>query len=445
MANIIQLYSEYQRKKWFPKTYPDPFGELIDFINEEGIKEVRNAGLPQVAFELSELLPVIRFRDLYKDYAAVYEKKLGPAGCLPQFSYFHLRKSEQDERNRLWENLQEWAELSRTRMLNWHFTRIELAKSFQALQGEYESSIGMDHEIDLKRIEKWLISTKEQFDFHFLRYAAVKSVPEALAIFRLKNWDHLFDWNDFPQLGNSFFKITQLTKHPSLQKSEIDAGMQACLPVHPPRQVFIEYGSAAGPCDSARFIGETAKSCFYSNINFEIPDKFRFSGDPRLSEFWRELFLLAYISKAGLQNIVGQQAADLAPHLTMFVTFLLRYDAFLALYKNAAENDIESAEDAYADYWRKAFPLEMPSHLYLFELDRSFSALSRVQAMEAAGYAHEQLRTLYGNMWFASSPCIARLKDYWWEGFRLNLADLLQDLNIKLPEDLVFFSDKEHS
>ena len=40
MANIIHLYSEYQRNKWFPQTYPDPFGELIDYINEDAIRGI---------------------------------------------------------------------------------------------------------------------------------------------------------------------------------------------------------------------------------------------------------------------------------------------------------------------------------------------------------------------------------------------------------------------
>ena len=452
MANIIHLYSEYQRNKWFPQTYPDPFGELIDYINEDAIrgivaesKKSGNRGLLQIAMELSHLLPMIRFRDSYKDFAAVYQKKLAPAGCRPQFSYFHLRNLELQERIQLWENLQEWADRSRNQMLNWHHNRIELAKSFEELQTEYESAYGMNREASLKRIEKWLTSTKEEFDFDFERYAEVKKLPETLALFRLRNWDHIFDWNDFPELAGSFFKVTQMKNTPLLRRSQMDDAVQACLTVYPPRKVFVEYGNAAGPFDAGRFVAETALGCFYTNMNSEVSDEFRFSGDPRISEFWRALFLLAFVSKSGLQNIVGELAVDLSSQLMRFVTFWLRYDAFLAVYKNAAEQDLNAAEDTYAEYWRKAFPLELSSQLYLFELDRSTSAIWRVEAMEAAVYVHEQLRTHYGNAWFSSTPCMTRLKDYWWEGFNLSFTGLLQDLNIKLSEDLYFFSDKEHS
>ena len=270
-------------------------------------------------------------------------------------------------------------------------------------------------------------------------------MPETLALFRLRNWDHIFDWNDFTELAGSFFKVTQMKNTPSLRRSQMDDAVQACLTVNPPRKIFVEYGNAAGPFDAGRFVAETALGCFYTNMNSEVSDEFRFSGDPRISEFWRALFLLAFVSKSGLQNIVGELAVDLSSQLMRFVTFWLRYDAFLAVYKNAAEQDLNAAEDTYAEYWRKAFPLELSSQLYLFELDRSTSAIWRVEAMEAAVYVHEQLRTHYGNAWFSSTPCMTRLKDYWWEGFNLSFTGLLQDLNIKLSEDLYFFSDKEHS
>ena len=115
--------------------------------------------------ELSHLLPMIRFRDSYKDFAAVYQKKLAPAGCRPQFSYFHLRKLELQERIQLWENLQEWADRSRNQMLNWHHNRIELAKSFEELQTEYESAYGMNREASLKRIEKMVNINKRRIRF----------------------------------------------------------------------------------------------------------------------------------------------------------------------------------------------------------------------------------------------------------------------------------------
>jgi hypothetical protein len=442
MANIIQLYTEYQRNKWFPKTYPDPFGELMDHINEEGIqsliseyKKSRNRAFLQIALELSEWIPINRFRDAYKDYASVYEKKLAPAQCRPEFSYFHLRKLGREDRTQLWNNLQDWAESAKTRMFNWHTVRIQTEKTLKELRDEYQSAYGMQPEKDLTRIEEWLTSTKEEFDSEFERYSDAKTLPEALASFRLMNWDSIFDWNDFPELCRSFFKITQIEKTPELRKSEVDPGVQACLPVFPPSQVIVEYGRAAGPCDSARFIAEASKGCFYSNMNLEVPDEFRFSGDPRISEFWRNLFVLGYTSKAGLQKIVGDLAVDLSMHLNRFIVFWLRYDAFLALYKNSAEQDLQTAEDAFAENWRKAFSLDVPGRVYLFELDRSASALARVQGMEAAMYALEKFRTVYGNAWFSSSQCISRLKDFWWDGFKLGLNDVLVDLNIKVQED----------
>ncbi|HSE41140.1 MAG TPA: hypothetical protein VLH08_10290, partial [Acidobacteriota bacterium] len=272
-------------------------------------------------------------------------------------------------------------------------------------------------------------------------YSESKVLHDTFAAFRFRNWDYVFDWNDFPEIAKSFFTVTQIEKTPSLQKSDLDEGVQACLAVFPPRTVIVEYGSSAGPVDFVRFLAEASKGCFYANFSPDLPDEFRFAGDPRLSEFWRALFALACISETGLQNIAGPLAVDLSRNLKQFLYFWLRYDAFLALYRNAAEQDLPTAQDAFVENWKKAFSLEAPSRLYLFELDRSFPAMSRVQAMEAALYVQERLRTQYGNAWFSSSQCIVRLKDYWREGFRLGLNEILDDMNIKREQELVLSNE----
>ena len=112
MATIIELYSEYHRKKWFPDKYPDPFAELVDYLNESAIHDLvqsskieKNRGLLQIAFELSKLLPPRKFPDLYRDCIQVYQESLSPANCRPEFCYFHLRKLSNEQRTELWSNL----------------------------------------------------------------------------------------------------------------------------------------------------------------------------------------------------------------------------------------------------------------------------------------------------------------------------------------------------
>ena len=111
--------------------------------------------------------------------------------------------------------------------------------------------------------------------------------------------------------------------------------------------------------------------------------------------------------------------------------FWYRYDAFLAVYRHSAENDFANAEDRFVETWRNAFHFDPPGSLFLYELDHSAGASEQVTGFDAALLAEEQLRTQYGNAWFASSQWASRLRSYWWEGFSLSLADTLSDLNIK--------------
>lgn len=434
MATIFELYSEYKRKKWFPDKYPDPLAELVDYLNEGAIRRLaenartdKNRGLLQIAFELSTLLPSRKFPDLSRDYIQAYQKFLSPANCRPEFSYFHLRKLSEFERNELWSNLIDWGKSSQSRMFDWHHARISVEKTFADLRKELADVYQNDEEREIQRISNWLRLTREDFE---LEFSSLKSFHEAIASFRLSEWDETFDWNDFAALARSFLNTCLFQKQPSIRKSSVDDAVQFCFPISPPEKVIVEYGAAAGPVDAIRFFKELVKGCFYSHFNPELRPEFRFSGDERLIQFWSTLYALPLIRKTGLQMIIGQHAENLGLHLESFLRFWYRYDAFLAVYRHSAESDFANAEDRFVEKWRNAFHFDPPGSLFLYELDRAAGASARVAAFEAALLAEEQLRTQYGNAWFASNQWVARLRNYWWEGFTLNFADTLSDLNI---------------
>jgi len=425
MASIFELYSEYQHKKWFPDKYPDALGELVDYINDSAIRDLiqksqaeKNRGLLQIALELLKLLPARKFPDLYRDYNQVYQKALSPANCRPEFCYFHLRKLSGDQRNELWSNLRDWAKHSQSRMFEWHHARINLQKSFPELSKENS---------EMEKISNWLTSTREDFELQF----PTRSFADAIASFRMAEWDETSDWNDFSGLARSFLNNCLFQKQPSIRKSSIDDAVQFCFPIFPPEKVIVEYGAAAGPVDSFRFIKELAKGCFYAHFNPQLQSEFRFHGDERLIQFWSSLYSLPLIRKTGLNMIIGQSAENLAPHMETRLRFWYRYDAFLAVYRHSAENDFANAEDRFVETWRNAFHFDPPGSLFLYELDHSAGASEQVTGFDAALLAEEQLRTQYGNAWFASSQWASRLRSYWWEGFSLSLADTLSDLNIK--------------
>lgn len=419
MANIFELYSEYQQKKWFPDKYPDVLGELVDYINENAIRDLiqrsqseKNHGLFQIAFELSKLLPARKFPDLYRDHSQAYKQSLSPANCRPEFSYFYLRKLPNDQRTELWTSLLDWAKRSQSRMYDWHHARINVEKSFPEFRTE---------NTEIEKISNWLASTRENFELEF----PTRSFPDAIASFRMAEWDDTYDWNDFSGLARSFLNNCLFQKHPSIRKSSIDDAVQFCFPIFPPEKVIVEYGAAAGPADVVRFIKELTKGCFYAHFNPEVSAEFRFTEDERLIQFWSSLYALTLTRKTGLKIIIGTPAENLAPQMESRLRFWYRYDAFLAVYKLTAENDFANAEDHFAQRWRDAFHFDPPGSLFLYELDHSAGAVAQVTAFDAALVAEEKLRTKYGNAWFTSNQWVSKLRSYWWEGFTLNVADII--------------------
>jgi hypothetical protein len=419
MATITELYPEYHRKKWFPHKYSDALEELVDYLNEAAIRDLvqrsrteKNQGLAEIAFELLKLLPPRKFPDLYRDYIQAYQQSLSPANCRPTFCYFHLRNLHNDQRNELWSNLLEWAKQTQSRMYDWHHARINVQKCFPEFSTEKS---------EIEKISKWLTSTREDFELQF----PMKSFPDAIASFRMSEWDETYDWSDFPGLAQSFLSNCLLEKHPSIRKSPIDDAVQFCFPIFPPEKVIVDYGAAAGPTDVLRFTKELTKGCLYAHFNPDLPAEFRFTGDERLIQFWSTLYSLPLMRNTGLKIIIGQPAENLAPHMESFLRFWHRYDVFLAIYAHAAENDFANAEDHFVERWRDAFHFDPPGSLFLYELDRSAGAIARVQGFDAALIAEEKLRTKYGNAWFASTQWVSKLRSYWWEGFSLNLEDII--------------------
>lgn len=244
MATIFELYSEFHRKKWFPDKYPDPLAELADYLNESAIRDLvqrskteKKRGLLQIAFELTKLLPSRKFSDLYRDYIQAYRQSLLPPNCRPEFCYFHLRRLPNEQRSELRSNLKDWANRNQSKMFDWHHARISVEKTFADLRKELANVYGFDEEREIQKIANWLTSTRENFE---LRFSSTKSFPEAIASFRMSEWDETFNWNDFAALARSFLNNCLFRKQPSLAKSSVDDAVQFCYAISPPEKVIVE-------------------------------------------------------------------------------------------------------------------------------------------------------------------------------------------------------------
>ena len=409
----IQL-EEFHERRFFPQKYPDPYQEFIDFINQETVDSLIEES-EAVAYYIYSIIPVIKFRDQFNSYSrAIQDKHPG---------FFDVRNAEDSQD--VWQKLKDWT-------TEWNSVLQDWLQEFIAHERKWKNLMSPTH-----NLEQMLRETVDLFSWKLSQRTQAKNLPVLLNHFRLKAAAPLADWNDFPALARSYSELCRIYSTSNLRKSE-DPSVMQCFPIRPPDQIQLQYGSAAGPLDVIRFAAELAQSWFYSGMNPELPVENRICGDPQLPLFWGYLYSLPFSTTVGLGKIVHQRTEIFASELRLAIEFFLRYDALLALFRSRVDPSLKEAEDLYVYYFQTALPLQAPSFLYLYDLDRSTNAIFRMLALRGALAVEEKLLTQFGRDWFSSSRLVALFKDYWREGFRLSLEDVLRDLDVSIPDSLLF-------
>jgi hypothetical protein len=429
-------FEQFHRKRWFPEIYPDPFGELIDSINEQTISELAsnweqttNPRWIYLARGILDLLPQVLYVEIFKDLQLVYQDRL-TSNVRPQYLYYYLRSLPETERQELWTSIREWCTRSRNVLAEWHHKVLSIETRHAELNKKFDSVIGLNRDQMISELEQWLTTTRELFEWELRRLGTDLHLPRVLANFRFKDWDDLFDWNAFPSLAKNFSDTVRAKKVPLLKRSLSDDAVQFVFPVNPPNRVIVEYGKAAGPIDALRCAAEYMKGCYYKGMNPGLSPEFRIAGDPSIAHFWAFLFASQLARKPGIRRLIGAGAEDLAPKFKLYLELWSRIDAARAIYRHRIGPDLKESRDLYVANRELALPGDDSYFLDLFDLDNAAGALYRVRAAESALAVNDKFLSLYGNEWFASDRCGARIRDYWYEGTTLTLPGLLADLHV---------------
>ncbi len=438
------LLEEHHRKKWFPQKYPDVYGGFIDYISEGMIQDLlddwkkkSNPDSLFVAHYIFEIFPSIQFHDLFVENRNAYSEHLASEKVMPAYLFYYLRSLSEEQSRELWLNCKEWSGKWKTPMYDWLDAEIRWQKKFEELESLHDQVIGFQREEELRSLERSLQVSKEFFDWMLKKSTNASALPEILQHFRLKAADEIADWNDFPGVARSILSSGGIKRAPHLRKSENEEGMQLLFPVDPPRRLVLEFGKAAGVWDAVRFTFELGKAAFYAGMNPALSIESRICGDPSLPLFWGYLYSRILTRPAGLGRLIGYQAEQLAENVSLFFQFWIRYDAVLAVYRARTGTDLKTSKDLYVACFEKAFLIEPPDFLYLYDLERSNESLLRVIACRSALAAEERLRSLYGSHWFESEKCMARIREYWRHGFQSTLKEILEDLDASPDPDFL--------
>jgi hypothetical protein len=275
-------------------------------------------------------------------------------------------------------------------------------------------------------MENHLRGTRELFGWQMQQQAHAKNYLEMLRHFNFPRWKNVADWADIPSLARSVVETCGIAKSPKLQPSEEPAA-QIVFPILPPSRVTVEYGRSFGPADALRFLIELGKAFFYEGMNPDLKAEERICGDPSLPWFWGHVFGSLLAEAAGIKHFIGLQAEGLDSDSALISESWSRHEMALALYRYDAMQDLKNIQDHFAGRWELAFGYEPPRFLYLFDLSRSTESFFKAIAATRAKEAIQIFRTKYGTKWFTSVQWSKRVRDYWWEGFRLTLEDLVKD------------------
>jgi len=425
---------EYHRKKWFPETYPDPFGQFIDYISEGMISDLleswkRNKIGSQLdaGYYLLRILPQIQYRDLLADYRAALSKRISSMKLQPDFVLFYLRTLPQEQSKLLWNDFRAWSEQWGTVLSDWNSANLEFENQHSEFFKTFCERLNLPLEQELTRIENQLRDTRELFAWRLQEQGRPKSYDEMLRYLNLPRWNNVKDWSDLPSLARSVADTCGIRKVPKLQLSAEPAA-QFHFPIAPPRRVDVEYGNASGAVDAMRFLVETGKAFFYKGMNPELKAEERICGDPSLPLFWGNVFGSLLTELSGVKHFIGLNAEGLESDLALASESWDRQEAALALFRRDAMNDRKDPQDHYASRWELAFSMEPPRFLYSYDLSRSTESFFKAAAAHRAKEAVQTFRTKYGSKWFASSQWSKRAKEYFWEGFRLTTQQILRDL-----------------
>jgi hypothetical protein len=399
---------QYHERKWFSDRYPDPFGEFIDFVTEEFIRDAD----PFIRRYIADILPARLHPELVRALQTGFQKTLTTRKLAPEFTFYYLRALEESESAVLWDEFQEWLKNERRALQEWLSLQLQTERKW----------IQPDPPAELKEIEAYLSSAEVDLP------NSARRLPDLFRYFRFQHWDQVADWNDFEALAKAIMEICHIKNVPVLQRSN-EAAVQLLFPISPPDKVRLQFGRAAGALDSGRFLFEFGKGLFYSGMSARLPFEKRICGDPALPLFWGSLFSLLLADPVATRQLVSLTAEPVSFEMNTALRFWLRYDAMLAVYRTKVDDSLKTAQDLYVSLFESAFPsIEIPHRLYLYDLHRSHEALHRFVALRRAVAALDRLRELYGTSWFTSERWARRMRDYWNEGFNLTLRETLNDL-----------------
>lgn len=260
---------------------------------------------------------------------------------------------------------------------------------------------------------------------------------DAIYLLGLRYLDHLFPQKISIGKIISFFRKWEmdLFGNPALHiHLEGMPGRQSyCIPVDIPGEAHVIIGPLQGWLDMESLFHELghALSFIYTDPML-LPEEKDFFQSGALSEAFAFLFQRICMSRKFLQKILGLSAENAQTvsraHVLKMLTLTRRYAAKLFIeVENFRLGQLKKGQSLYSEVMGRETCFYYDPETYLFDLMPDFYSLDYFQAFIGSACLWEYLNDAIGEDWILNPETSSILRNWWYNGNRLDLAAFLQE------------------
>jgi len=204
-------------------------------------------------------------------------------------------------------------------------------------------------------------------------------------------------------------------------------------PIEVPQRVILVVRPSGGWGDASAYLHELGHALHFANTDPSLPVEFRRLGDASLTEAFAFLLEGLLLEPGFIRRFLGiQQERDFTRLVALHKLYLLRRHAAKLLYERRLYDGplhAGSAED-YRDLLSRAIAAEVPSELYLCDVDPAFYVARYLRAWIFEAQLREELYERFDEEWYRNDRTGPFLLDLWRQGLSPTVDGLGRQLGL---------------
>jgi hypothetical protein len=205
-----------------------------------------------------------------------------------------------------------------------------------------------------------------------------------------------------------------------------------CSPITVPEEVYLVIKPQGGSDDYDSLFHEAGHASHYSRVSPDLSWAMRCLGDTDITESYAFLFHYLVHNARWLRDVLGLplSAAEEYRSFVLFkkTWFLRRYAAKLHYELVLHSDDPAKTCEVYEPTLHQALQVRIAPEMSLADVDDGFYVAQYLRAWVFEAMLRRFLEQEFGASWWTSRDAGWLLRDWWWRGQQLPLAELAQEI-----------------